>query len=446
MRLIKDIFIIATSLLLLSSCSKDESEDLLPASKSIVVGQCSVGSFTASMSCTFKDVDKTDIALGQHGVLYCTKADGAEQLFRAWLEGDDKSGCMVWDRSTVSAETMTCVIDGLTPDTKYSYCFFLQKRDGTRSISSVSDFKTQVFNPEIKSVVIKDVKCFSATAEGDIVINDNDAASCDIGIIVSTQPDCNIDNSMAFSSSDSKAIIGINGLDADRDYYCRSYIRYPVSAGKNELIYGPECSFRTRVIVAEAVDLGLSVKWATCNVGALRPYDYGEYYAWGETEPKTNYNWSNYKWCNGSSTTLTKYNTNSSYGTVDNKTGLEFSDDVAHVKWGGSWRMPTKDEFIELLNNCTWTWTTLNGVNGYRVTSKKSGYTDRFIFLPAARCRTDTSSVDTSDFGDYWSSSLETDGKNIASDAVLALRFNSVILEVGYCSRNFGRSARPVCP
>lgn len=446
MRLIKDIFIIATSLLLLSSCSKDESDALLPASKSIVTGQSSIGSFTADVSCTLRGVDKIDIALGRHGVLYCTKSDDVEQLFRAWLDGSDEPGCKVWEKSTVKGETMQCIINGLSPDTEYSYCFFLQKRDGSREIGSVQGFKTQIFNPELKSLVIKDVKCFSASAESNVEINDNDAVYCDIGIIVSTQSGCNIDNSILFSSTGPKTIMEITGLDANKDYYCRSYIKYPVSAGKYEYKYGPECILKTKAIVAEAVDLGLSVKWATCNVGALRPYDYGEYYAWGETEPKTNYNWSNYKWCNGHSTTLTKYNTSSSYGTVDNKTGLELSDDVAHVKWGGSWRMPTKDEFIELLNNCTWTWTTLNGVNGYRVTSKKSGYTDRFIFLPAARCRTDTSSVDTSDFGDYWSSSLETDGKNIASDAVLALRFNSVILEVGYCSRDFGRSARPVCP
>ena len=92
----------------------------------------------------------------------------------------------------------------------------------------------------------------------------------------------------------------------------------------------------------EAVDLGLSVKWASCNVGATTPEDCGDYYAWGEIEEKENYDWSTYKWCNGSYDTQTKYCTNSSYGTVDNKTTLDLEDDVAHVKWGGSWRMPTK--------------------------------------------------------------------------------------------------------
>ena len=96
----------------------------------------------------------------------------------------------------------------------------------------------------------------------------------------------------------------------------------------------------------EYVDLGLpsGLKWATCNVGASSPEVYGGYYAWGETEEKSSYSWSTYKWCNGSYDTMTKYCTSSSYGTVDNKTTLDPQDDVAHVKWGGRWRMPTLEE------------------------------------------------------------------------------------------------------
>ena len=103
------------------------------------------------------------------------------------------------------------------------------------------------------------------------------------------------------------------------------------------------------------VDLGLpsGTKWATCNVGATAPEEYGDYFAWGETEPKTTYNWDTYKWCNGSEDTFTKYNTKSSYGTVDNKTQLELADDAARANWGGQWRMPTDAEWTELCKNCT---------------------------------------------------------------------------------------------
>ena len=150
----------------------------------------------------------------------------------------------------------------------------------------------------------------------------------------------------------------------------------------------------------EAIDLGLSVKWATCNVGANTPEEYGGYYAWGETEEKDYYDWSTYKYCQGSKNTLTKYCTDSSSGIVDNKTVLDPEDDVAHVKWGGSWRMPTSTEIRELLNNCSWTWTIQNGVNGYVVTSKSNGSN---IFLPAAGNRWHQD-VSNSEVGGYYRS------------------------------------------
>ena len=186
----------------------------------------------------------------------------------------------------------------------------------------------------------------------------------------------------------------------------------------------------------EAIDLGLSVKWATCNVGASKPEEYGGYYAWGETAEKSNYDWSTYKWCNGSDDTMTKYCTDSYYGTVDNKTVLDPKDDVAHVKWGGSWRMPTVEELQELYNSCTWTWTRQNGVNGYRVT----GPNGNSIFLPAAGSRLGTDVYDRGSFGDYWSSSLGND------DSCCAYGFN--FADSGYGEgendRCCGFSVRPV--
>lgn len=105
---------------------------------------------------------------------------------------------------------------------------------------------------------------------------------------------------------------------------------------------------RGPVIQHEYVDLGLSVKWATCNIGADKPEEYGDYYAWGELESKEVYDWFSYKWCNGSSDTLTKYNPFKGEGIVDSITTLDPEDDVAHVLWGGSWRMPTASEYREL--------------------------------------------------------------------------------------------------
>lgn len=186
----------------------------------------------------------------------------------------------------------------------------------------------------------------------------------------------------------------------------------------------------------EYVDLGLSVKWATCNVGASKPEEYGDYFAWGETEPKDYYDWSTYKWCNGTEETLTKYNNSSSYGSVDNKTVLEATDDAATANWGGSWRIPTDAELTELRENCTWTWTTQNGVNGYKVT----GTNGNSIFLPAAGFR-NFSLLAAGSEGGCWSSSRDTDYPNFAC----GLCFVSSGDVDWYCGRYYGLSVRPVC-
>jgi hypothetical protein len=188
------------------------------------------------------------------------------------------------------------------------------------------------------------------------------------------------------------------------------------------------------------VDLGLpsGLKWATCNVGANAPEEYGDYFAWGETQTKSTYVFNTYKWCNGSYDTQTKYCTDSYYGTVDNKTVLDKEDDAAAVNWGGAWRMPTKAEQDELRQQCTWTWTTQNGVNGYTVT----GSNGNSIFLPAAGVRGGSSLSYAGSRGDYWSSSLYTDHPGYAYE----LNFSSGYVG-GYSSsyRGYGLSVRPVC-
>lgn len=195
------------------------------------------------------------------------------------------------------------------------------------------------------------------------------------------------------------------------------------------------------------VDLGLSVKWATCNVGADKPEDNGNLYAWGETEVKEQYTVRTSKW--GSMPfSLKKYNINSEQGTVDNKTTLDLEDDVAHVTWGGNWRMPTREEMDELHDNCTWEWTAINGVNGYRVTSKKQGYTDRSIFLPAAGYKAN-GRYEYGSNGNYWSRSLMTDpygDGNVICGTAACIRFNNNQANVGWEARDAGLSIRPVCP
>ena len=192
----------------------------------------------------------------------------------------------------------------------------------------------------------------------------------------------------------------------------------------------------------EWVDLGLpsGTKWATCNVGATKPEEYGNYYAWGETEPKTTYDWNTYKWCDGSYDTQTKYCTSGRYGTMDDKTVLELADDAARANWGGQWRMPTDDEWTELRENCTWTWTSDyngTGVAGRIVTSKTNSNS---IFLPAAGYRGSDDLNNAGGNGFYWSSSLYTDGPLNA----WGVYFCSANLYGGSLGRFCGRSVRPV--
>lgn len=194
--------------------------------------------------------------------------------------------------------------------------------------------------------------------------------------------------------------------------------------------------------IPEAVDLGLSVKWASFNVGASSPEEYGDYFAWGETEIDWGYDWANYKWCNGSSTTLTKYNTKSANGTVDNKTTLDLEDDAASANWGGTWRMPTDAEWTELRNNCTWTWVTNyngSGINGRLVKSKTNSNS---IFLPAAGGRGGTGLYNVGSYGDYWSSSLDTDDPYSAWH----VNFSFGTVYRNHSDRYGGLSVRPVCP
>ena len=185
------------------------------------------------------------------------------------------------------------------------------------------------------------------------------------------------------------------------------------------------------------VDLGLSVMWATCNVGATKPEDYGDFFAWGETKPKDKYFWSNLKYCNDSDgESFSKYNHNKP-GTKDNKVRLELKDDAARANWGGSWRMPTYLEFEELLTRCNWVWTTMNGVRGYKVTSKSNGNS---IFLPATGYHIGAGYFMNGQCSSYWSANITN---NNSGDA-----WNVLIDENGHKlvdgRRHCGSPVRPV--
>ena len=190
-------------------------------------------------------------------------------------------------------------------------------------------------------------------------------------------------------------------------------------------------------VTYEYVDLGLSVKWAKCNVGAEKETDAGLYFTWGETTGYTasqvgtdkQFSWSDYKY--GNSSDLTKYNQS------DGKTVLESTDDAASQIMGGDWRMPTKAEFQELIDKTTKEWTQVNGVNGYKFTSKINGNS---IFIPAAGSCGDGEVYDVGDYGSVWSSSLGTSSPSYA----WYLDFGSSLCSMNSYYRYNGRSVRGV--
>lgn len=158
------------------------------------------------------------------------------------------------------------------------------------------------------------------------------------------------------------------------------------------------------------VDLGLSVKWATKNVGAKVVADYGDYFAWAELTPKEQYDWTTYKYTESGATRMTKYNYTSMGATIDFLTELEADDDAATFNLGSNWRTPDLEEYNELIENCTWIWHNNyqgSGINGFLITSKIPGYTQNSIFLPAAGHYGGKNPYDINQGGMYWSSSLD---------------------------------------
>ena len=192
----------------------------------------------------------------------------------------------------------------------------------------------------------------------------------------------------------------------------------------------------------EYVDLGLpsGTLWASCNVGADNPWEYGDYFAWGETTTKSDYLWDNYKYADGAEDKLTKYCNKLKYGNkgfTDGKTKLERSDNAATANWGSDWCMPTLEQIEELVYKCTWTLTTDHGINGYKAT----GTNGKSIFLPAAGCHLGTSLSSDGVLGFYWSSSLGTDCPN---RGCYLFFYSGVVTPVNWGYRHCGFSVRAV--
>ena len=313
----------------------------------------------------------------------------------------------------------TSNMTGLAENTIYYVRAYATNEKGT-SYGEEKTFTTKDGIAEITTKEVTEIGTTSAICGGE-VMDDGGAEVTARGVCWSTSENPTTrDTHTTDGSGTGSYTSNITGLTENTTYYVRAYATNSYGTS-----YGSQKSFNTasgQIHGYDYVDLGLSsgLKWATCNVGAISPSEYGNYYAWGEVEPKESYTQQN---CVTSGQVIGDISGNPQY-------------DAARANWGSTWRMPTIAEFRELINNCTWTWTSEGGNNGYRVT----GPNGNSIFLPAAGRRDGTSLNFAGSYGFYWSSAPNESNTHYA----YYLYFYSDGHGTDCYSRSDGLSVRPV--
>lgn len=349
------------------------------------------------------------------------------------------------DKVTVEEKTevFRCELIGLQEQTTYYVRSYAVNEKGVAYGEEKSFTTHEVTIPDVKTSSIDNVTYTSASVNVDI-IHDGYATITECGVCYSTSQNPTIVN---FKKVSKNNVVGafdcnISNLTPATTYYVRAY-----ATNSKGTAYGEQIEFTTKAHIY--VDLGLSVKWATYNVGAEKPEQSGDYFSWAGTNVRKEY--SIYYDCpyiafGGYMAFYFKYCTQPPMGSPDNKTTLEPQDDAAHVNWGGNWRMPTKEEWNELKNNCTWTSVTQNGKKGYTITSTSNGNS---IFLPAVGYMTDED-LEHADKGYYWSSTLRSysSSNNGTDDYAYILYFSPSAGEIkmNTLERYRGLPVRAVCP
>ena len=352
-------------------------------SVSVVTGSATEISF---FTCQLNGTLKTENAEGfskETWFLYSSTYSNLEQL----LQEGTKASATLTNKGQFSS-----LLTDLNYATEYYYVACAKVHD--RFVyGEVKSFTTSSFSADVTTSEATSDKLYKASLNGSVIFENAGAFTKSAGFLYGVNlttieqlikdgvyADASIDLNNHFNAE-------LKGLKCGTLYHYVAWVKV-----HDKVFYGDVMSFTSCALPEGAVDMGLSVAWASCDIDALTPEEIGGLYAWGETETKPEYNWGNYKWGNPYNQTVKKYNDNNSVGKVDNLLQLLPEDDVAHLKLGNRWRMPTKGEAQELIKNCTWVWMEYNGVMGNTVTSNITG---NKIFLPALK----------QTGGEFWTSS-----------------------------------------
>ena len=329
--------------------------------------------------------------------------------------------------------SFSCNLSNLQDGVTYYVRAYAINKKGT-AYGEENSFTTKTINlPTVSTSEARYISCTSARVGCDL-INDGGADVIELGVVYSTLPEPTISTGLYDNVAGSNGLIGyhpiLSNLQDGVTYYVRAY-----ATNIKGTAYGEQLSFSTPKLENghDYVDLGLSVKWATCNVGATKPEQRGSYFAWGETESRSYFVTDIYKWGWGY---ITKYNDE------DDLIELELSDDAAHVNLGGNWRMPTRAEFDELLTNCVCSLPFQNDMEWCKVTSKINGNS---IILPYSGYRSGNN-IERSTCCCYWSSSLCPKGFGDNRSAWHLCVGFSISRDMISIARYYGMPIRPVCP
>ena len=337
---------IAVSLFIMSfslaSCEKDGGDSPEQEAPAPTV---STTAFTATVSGFIPDISVEELNSGLRGVLFTDDPEHAQEMFDAWQGGSNNPGCSQYGKVKVSSNGMIkSTLSGLKSETVYAFCFYYQSKSSKkRVIGNIAEFSTRKFQCTIEDSEAVNVRFYDAQLTGRISVDANDVSDCRFGVVSSTDTErLSYDDSHTEALSvkdDGSFTVKLRDLERGTEYFYRIYVKVEPTG---EIIYGPVSSFTTHHTDEMVVDLGLSVKWSSCNLGAQEPYETGGYYKWGETEPSTNGERSRYSLWNS-----------------DNDSYIDIGEDIcgtgydaAHVTLSGHWRMPTIEEIEELTSKC----------------------------------------------------------------------------------------------